>query len=40
MWADWKTKFLAVVESHAPIHTKRDRPNNSPWIRDRSFFKG
>ena len=27
LWSEWKTKFLLIVEKHAPIRSK-----NSPWI--------
>ena len=23
LWANWKEKFLAIVDSHAPVRTKR-----------------
>ena len=32
MWAEWKIKFLQIVDKHAPIRTKRIRSKNSPWI--------
>ena len=32
MWADWKTKFLDVVNFHAPLRTRRARINKVPWI--------
>ena len=32
MWTEWKTKFLQIVDKHAPIHLKRVRSKNSPWI--------
>lgn len=32
VWSNWKTKFLRVVNSHAPIRTRRAKLNNSPWI--------
>ena len=32
MWAEWKTKFLQLVDKHAPIRTKRIRSKNSPCI--------
>ena len=32
MWADWKTKFLDVVNLHAPLRTKRARIKEAPWI--------
>ena len=33
VWSNWKTKFLRVVNSHAPIRTRRAKLNNLPWIR-------
>ena len=32
MWTEWKTKFLQIVDKHAPIRTKRVRPKSCPWI--------
>ena len=32
VWSNWKTKFLRVVNSYAPIRTRRAKLNNSPWI--------
>ena len=32
VWSNWKTKFLRVVNSHAPIRTRRAKLNNIPWI--------
>ena len=32
LWADWKTKFLNVVNIHAPLRTRRARTNKTPWI--------
>ena len=32
LWADWKTKFLDVVNFHAPLRTKRTRIKKAPWI--------
>ena len=32
MWADWKTKFLDVVNFHAPLRTRRARIKKAPWI--------
>ena len=32
MWAAWKNLFLECVDKHAPIRSKRIRPNRSPWI--------
>ena len=32
VWSHWKTKFLRVVNSHAPIRTRRAKLNNLPWI--------
>ena len=32
LWADWKAKFLSIVNSHAPIKTKRVRSGKVPWI--------
>ena len=32
MWTEWKTKFLQIVDEHAPIRIKRVRSKNSPWI--------
>ena len=30
MWTEWKTKFVKVVEKHAPIHIKRVRSKRCP----------
>lgn len=30
VWSNWKTKFLRVVNSHAPIRTRRAKLNNIP----------
>ena len=32
LWADWKAKFLSIVNSHASIKTKRVRSGKVPWI--------
>ena len=32
LWADWKAKFLTIVNSHAPIKTKRVRSRKVPWV--------
>ena len=32
MLTEWKTKFLQIVDKHAPIRIKRVRSKNSPWI--------
>ena len=32
MWTDWKTKFLDVVNIHAPLRSRRARINKAPWI--------
>ena len=32
LWADWKTKFLDVVNFHAPLRTRRARIKRAPWI--------
>ncbi|XP_068680643.1 uncharacterized protein [Montipora foliosa] len=32
MWREWKIKFLNVVDTHAPLQTKRVRLKRSPWI--------
>ena len=32
LWNSWKSKFLDVVEKHAPLRTRRVRPKKSPWI--------
>ena len=32
LWADWKTKFLDVVNSHAPLRTRRAIIKKAPWI--------
>ena len=32
LWADWKTKFLDVVNFHAPLRTRRGRTKKAPWI--------
>ena len=32
LWADWKTKFLDVVNFHAPLRTRRARIKKAPWI--------
>ena len=34
MWTEWKTKFLQIVDKHAPIYIKRVRSKNSLWITD------
>ena len=30
--ADWKAKFFTIVNSHAPIKTKRVRSRKVPWV--------
>ena len=32
LWADWKTKFLHVVNFHAPLRTRHFRIKQAPWI--------
>ena len=32
MWTDWKSKFLDIVNIHAPLRTRRTRTNKAPWI--------
>ena len=32
IWREWKIKFLNVVDTHAPLRTKRVRSKRSPWI--------
>ena len=32
MWSEWKDRFLAVADMHAPQETKKVRSVNSPWI--------
>jgi hypothetical protein len=32
MWEDWKTKFLAVADIHAPYITRKVRNDYVPWI--------
>ena len=32
MRGEWKIKFLNVVNTHAPLRTKRVRSKRSPWI--------
>ena len=32
LWADWKGKFLSIVNIHAPSRTKRIRSHKAPWI--------
>ena len=32
MWREWKIKFLNVVNTHAPLRTKRVRSKRCPWI--------
>ena len=32
LWADWKAKFLSIVNSHAPIKTKCVRSRKVTWI--------
>ena len=32
MWTEWKTKFLQIVDKHAPIRIKRVRSKNCLWI--------
>ena len=32
MWTEYKTKFLQIVDKHAPICIKCIRSKNSPWI--------
>ena len=29
---NWKTKFLRIVNSHAPFQTRRTKLNKTPWI--------
>ena len=39
LWADWKTKFLDIVNIHAPLRTRRARTKKAPWINS-EFMKG
>ena len=47
MWSEWKDRFLAAADMHAPQETKKVRSVNSPWItknirqkmRHRDFLK-
>ena len=32
LWADWKTKFLDVVNFHVPLRTRRTKIKKAPWI--------
>ena len=32
LWTDWKTKFLDIVNIHAPLRSRRARTNRAPWI--------
>ena len=32
LWTNWKTKFLDIVNIHAPLRTRRARTNKAPWI--------
>ena len=32
MWREWKIRFLNVVDTHAPLRTKRVRLKRSLWI--------
>ena len=32
MWTESKTKFLQIVDKHAPIWKKRVRSKNSPFV--------
>ena len=32
VWSNWKTKFLRVVNSHAPFRTRCTKLNKTPWI--------
>lgn len=32
MWQAWKNMFLAVVDKHAPLKTRRIRNKKSPWL--------
>ena len=32
VWSNWKTKFLRVVNSHAPFRAKRAKLNKTLWI--------
>ena len=39
LWTGWKTKFLDVVNFHAPLRTRRARIKQAPWINS-EFKKG
>ena len=32
VWNKWKTQFLSIADSHAPMKTKRQRKRKSPWM--------
>ena len=32
MWSDWRSKFSAILDIHAPFSNKRLRGKKSPWI--------
>ena len=32
LWNDWKAKFLAVADAHAPPVTRRVRSEYAPWL--------
>ena len=32
MWTYWKSKFIAIVDKHAPLKRKRIRNKKSPWL--------
>ena len=36
VWSNWKTNFLRIVNSHAPLRTRRTKLNKTPWINSAS----
>lgn len=32
LWNDWKTKFLAIADAHAPLVTRKVRSEYAPWL--------
>lgn len=32
MWTYWKSKFIEIVDKHAPLKRKRIRNKKSPWL--------
>ena len=31
-WSNWKTKFVRVINSHAPLRTRHTKLSKAPWI--------